>query len=120
MKLLVQVGIVFGICWVSECIESVLPFPFPASVIGMLLLLLLLSLGVLKMEHVQEKTDFLLANIPFFFIPASVSVMNYVDVVKRNFLALTVVCVVSLLAAFAATVWTVRLTKRLLERRRGK
>ena len=42
MKLLIQIGIVFGVCWVGEIIASMLPFTFPSSVISMILLLLLL------------------------------------------------------------------------------
>lgn len=115
MKLLTQIGIIFGICWISTCIERVLPFTLPASIIGMLLLALLLA-RVIKTEHIREKSDYLLGNLPFFFIPASVSIINYADVLRENLLALVVVCAVSLIATFAATVGAVRLTCRLLER----
>ena len=37
LKLLTQIGIIFGICWISTCIERVLPFTLPARIIGMLL-----------------------------------------------------------------------------------
>ena len=51
MKILLQVALVFGIYWVGQGIEAVLPFAFPASVISLLLLLvLLLSLDIL---HIQ-------------------------------------------------------------------
>lgn len=116
MKLLTQIGIIFGICWISTCIERVLPFTLPASIIGMLLLLALLLARVIKTEHIREKSDYLLGNLPFFFIPASVSIINYADVLRENLLALVVVCAVSLIATFAATVGAVRLTCRLLER----
>ena len=109
-------GIIFGICWISTCIERVLPFTLPASIIGMLLLLALLLARVIKTEHIREKSDYLLGNLPFFFIPASVSIINYADVLRENLLALVVVCAVSLIATFAATVGAVRLTCRLLER----
>ena len=112
LKLLTQIGIIFGICWISTCIERVLPFTLPASIIGMLLLLA----RVIKTEHIREKSDYLLGNLPFFFIPASVSIINYADVLRENLLALVVVCAVSLIATFAATVGAVRLTCRLLER----
>ena len=115
MKLLTQIGIIFGICWISTCIERVLPFTLPASIIGMLLLLALLLARVIKTEHIREKSDYLLGNLPFFF-PASVSIINYADVLRENLLALVVVCAVSLIATFAATVGAVRLTCRLLER----
>ena len=116
LKLLTQIGIIFGICWISACIEQVLPFTLPASIIGMLLLLLLLLAGVVRTEHIREKSDYLLGNLPFFFIPAGVSILNYVDVLRENLAALIVICTVSLAATFAVTVWTVRLTSRLLER----
>ncbi len=120
VKILVQTGIVFGLCWLGVCIEAVLPFSFPASVISMLLLLALLALRVLKVEHIQEKSDFLLANIPFFFIPPAVSILEYLDIVGSNLAALLVVCTVSTLVTFAATVWAVRATRRLMERRRPR
>ena len=114
LKILTQIGIIFGICWVSQCIERVLPFTMPASIIGMLLLLALLGLRIVKTEHIREKSDFLLENLPFFFVPAVVSVMNYVDVLRSNLLALAAVCFLSMAVTFAATVLAVRLTNRLM------
>ncbi len=48
MKILKQFGVIFGVCWVSLVIEHYLPFSFPASVIGMILLLTLSADRVLK------------------------------------------------------------------------
>ena len=113
MKILLQIGIVFGIYWVSQCIESVLPFPFPASVISLLLLLLLL-VKVVKAGHIQNVADFLTGNMGFFFLPATVSIMNYVDTIFENAAAFFIICVVSMITTFAATAGTVVLTRRLL------
>ena len=55
MKIIKQIGIIFAICWISTVIEALLPFSFPASVIGMILLLLCLITGVLKIHHIQDK-----------------------------------------------------------------
>lgn len=82
VKLLVQIGIVFGICLVGEGIAAVLPFAFPASVLSMLLLFVLLLCGVLKVEHIREKGDFLLKNMAFFFIPSGVALLEQVDFLK--------------------------------------
>ena len=38
MKIILQIGIVLGICFLGEGLEMLLPFPFPASVISMILL----------------------------------------------------------------------------------
>ena len=47
MKIIRQIGIIFTVCWLSLVIEKLLPFTFPASVIGMILLFLCLFTGVL-------------------------------------------------------------------------
>lgn len=118
LKILLQIGIVFGLYWLSQCVEAALPFDFPASVISLLLLLALLVLRVVKVDHIREKADFLLGNLAFFFIPVSVSIMNYADVIWENAAAFFTVCVVSLALTFAVTAAVVRLTCRLLGKRR--
>ena len=118
MKIIKQIGIIFTVCWVSLAIEKILPFAFPASVIGMILLLICLMAGILKMEHIQEKADFLLENMAFFFIPAGVSIINYFDVLKNSVIQLIVICVVSTVVTFAVTAYTVTFTIRLMNRRK--
>jgi holin-like protein len=118
MKIIKQIGIIFSVCWISTVIEQLLPFAFPASVIGMILLFFCLLAGLLKVEHIREKSDFLLSNMAFFFIPAGVNVINYLDVLKANWLPLLAVCILTTVITFAATAFSVRLTLRLLHRRK--
>ena len=120
MKIIRQIGIIFTVCWLSILVEKALPFSFPASVIGMILLFICLLTGVLKIEHIQEKADFLLANMAFFFVPAGVSIINYFDVLKSAWLQLVAVCVISTVVTFAVTAWSVKLTVRLLSRLRER
>lgn len=116
MKLIVQIGILFAICWVSQCIEGLLPFTMPASIIGMVVLLALLILRVVKPAQIQELSDFLLGNLPFFFVPALVSVIKYAEVLRSNLAAIVVICLVTMAVTFAATVGAVRLTLHLMGR----
>lgn len=118
MKIIKQTGIIFFICWISVILEALLPFAFPASVIGMVLLLLFLLAGLLKVEHIREKSDFLLANMAFFFIPAGVNVMNYLDILRENWLPLLAVCLLTTVITFAATAYSVRFTMSLLSKRK--
>lgn len=120
MKIIKQIGIVFAVCWLSVLVEKILPFAFPASVIGMILLFICLLSGALKIEHIQEKSDFLLENMAFFFIPAGVSIINYFDVLKNSVIQLIVICVVSTVVTFAVTAYSVMFTIRLLNRRKGE
>ena len=118
VKIICQIAIIFTICWISQIVEAVLPFPFPASVIGMVLLLILLLVRALKVDHIREKSDFLLSNMAFFFIPAGVSIINYFDILAGSLVPLLVICLVSTLLIFAVTAWAVLLTRHLMDRRK--
>lgn len=110
------VRVIFGVCWISLVIEHYLPFSFPASVIGMVLLLICLLTGFLKIEHVQEKADFLLSNMAFFFVPAGVSIINYFDELKSTAVQLIIICIISTVVTFAVTAYSVMLTVRLMKK----
>lgn len=118
MKIIKQIGIIFTVCWLSQLIAEFLPFDFPASVIGMIFLFTCLFIGILRIEHVQVKSDFLLENMAFFFIPAGVSIINYFDVLKNSVVQLLVICVVSTIVTFAVTAYSVTFTIKLMERRK--
>ncbi len=106
MKLLIQISIVFGICWIGEGLARFLPLP--GSVISMALLLLLLLTRAVKPEHIREKSDFLLQNMAFFFIPAGVAILDSFGVLAENIFPFLMVCFVSTIVTFAATSFTVR------------
>ena len=120
MKIIYQIGIIFTLCWVREIIDALLPFSFPESVIGMILLFILLAFRVLKVEHIREKSDFLLSNMAFFFIPAGVSIINYFDVLKGNVGKLLLICFLTTILTFATTAWTIRGVLRLQNRGKKK
>ena len=101
-------------------IEKLLPFTFPASVIGMILLLLCLLTGILKIGHIQEKADFLLSNMAFFFVPAGVSIINYFDILKSTAVQLVIICTVSTVITFGVTAWSVKCTMHLLNQKAQK
>lgn len=118
MKIIKQIGIIFTVCWLSQLFAELLPFEFPASVIGMIFLFLCLMTGMLKIEHIQEKSDFLLGNMAFFFVPAGVSIMNYFDILRNSAIKLIIICVVSTVITFGVTAFSVTTVMKFMERRK--
>jgi holin-like protein len=120
MKYLMQLALIFGMCLVGDIISLALPFSFPASVISMLLVLALLSLGVLKEHNLGESADFMLKNMTFFFIPPGVGILRYAALVQSIWWQLILVNLISLVLCFGASSWTVvlvmKLQRRLLRR----
>ena len=120
MAILLQIGVVLLICLLSEIVSLLLPFPFPGTVIAMIILFILLAAGVIKVGHIRQKAEFMLKNMAFFFIPAGVGIMEYFDVLKSCIVPFIVICVVSTILTFAATAGTVALIMRLQHRYRGR
>ena len=60
----------------GEILYAVLPLPIPASVYGLILLLLALRLGIVKLEQVKEVGLFLTGIFPLLFVPAAAGVME--------------------------------------------
>lgn len=108
-----QIGVFFAICLFGEFTAGFLPVPIPSSVIGMVVLFLLLYFKVLKPKHIQEKSDFLLSNMAFFFIPAGVGIIEQYDTIKDKVFPLLIICMVTTFITFGVTALTVKLVLKL-------
>jgi len=75
-KYLFQFARILAFCFLGEILHAVLPLPIPASVYGLILLLLALRLGIVKLEQVKEVGLFLTGIFPLLFVPAAAGVME--------------------------------------------
>lgn len=124
MKLMVQVGIVFGVCLIGQTISALLPIAVPGSVLSMIVLFAILVLRIVKVDHIRLKADFLLKNMAFFFIPAGVGIIADFSKIQDSILPLLAVVVITTFITFAVTAVTVRsvmaLQNRLTKPHRSK
>ena len=112
-NLFVQTGIIFGICLLGEWLSGLLPFVFPANVIAMILMFVLLLAGLLKNHHIAEMGEFLRKNMAFFFIPSGVALMAELDVMKGKILVLLLICFFTMILTFMVSAYTIRFVSRL-------
>ncbi|XCY70136.1 CidA/LrgA family protein [Streptococcus iniae] len=89
----------------SKLIEKMLPFVMPASVIGLVLLFLALSFKFIKLEEVEDVGDKLVSNIVLFFVPAGVSVINSLGILKAHFVLDIVLIFTSTVILLVSTGW---------------
>lgn len=120
MRVLRQVSLIFLICVVCEGIASVLPFPFPGSVLSMIVLFLLFALKWVKPDDVKETSNLLLGNMMLVFVPSFVSIMNYFDVLKYVAVQFILIIVISTIVTFLVGGAVVSLVTRLQERCRAR
>ena len=120
MRVLRQVSLIFLICILCEWLASLLPFPFPGSVLSMLVLFLLFALKILKPEALKETSGLLLGNMMLVFLPSFVSIMNYFDVLKHIAVQFIFIIVVSTMVTFLVGGAVVTLVCRLQDHIRAK
>lgn len=101
-----QCSILFGCLALGELIVYVTGIKLPSSIIGMLLLTLFLKLKWVKLHWVQGLSDFLVANLGFFFVPPGVALMLYFDVIKAEFVPIVVATVISTILVLVCTGWS--------------
>lgn len=76
MKILRQSAIIAAVCAVAELIKYLLPLPIPASVYGLILMLLTLLTGLIKPEQISTVADFFLSIMPVLFIAPTVALIT--------------------------------------------
>lgn len=109
MHIMGELALIFGICLVGEGVAALLPVAFPASVISMVLLMVLLLTGVVKDRHIQTASHFLVANMAFFFLPSFVGLLEHIDLLKSQLVPLLLIIVLTTPVVYLVTGWTVRL-----------
>ena len=108
-----QCAILFGCLAMGELIVFLTGIKLPSSIIGMLLLTLFLKLGWIKLHWVQGLSDFLVANLGFFFVPPGVALMLYFDIISAQFWPIVIATLVSTLLVLIVTGWVHQLTRKI-------
>lgn len=77
--------------------------PIPGGVLGLLLLYIVLSTGLVPLVWLERAADLLLRHMVLLFVPLTVGLMDLGRVLSRQALALTASLVVSFLAVLLTT-----------------
>ncbi|QDY42438.1 CidA/LrgA family protein [Candidatus Pantoea soli] len=88
-------AIIYAALYAGIGLAALLPFTLPGSIIGMLLLFTLLALQILPVAWVKPGCHLLIRYMALLFVPISVGVMSYTDVLTAQFGPIVISCVVS-------------------------
>lgn len=76
MNFVFQLGIILIVTFLGEAVHRIVPLPIPASIYGLVIMLLCLKLKVFKVDHVKHAGNFLIEVMPLMFIPAAVGLLS--------------------------------------------
>ena len=117
MKYIPQFLIILGFTFLGEVLAYVIPFPIPAAIYGLVLMLIALSSGLLKLSQVKEASGFLISIMPILYVPICVRILEYWGVISQNADAIVSVTVVSTFLVFAVSGLV---TQRIMKKKEGK
>ena len=95
MKFLMQFGIIVAISFAGEILYHFIPLTVPASIWGLVIMLVLLMTGILKLEKVENAADFLINIMPPMFIPAIAGLIDSYKIIQSDVLAFFIINVLT-------------------------
>ena len=101
MKFVRQFMIILAISFVGELLHALLPLPVPASIYGLVLMLIGLQTGIL--HAVNEAGGFLIEIMPMLFIPAGVGLMVSWGALKPVIIPISIIIVVTTILVMAVS-----------------
>lgn len=103
MKFLRQFAIILFVSFLGEILHLLIPLPIPASVYGLVLMLLALCTGILKLNQVKETADFLIEIMPVMFIPAAVGLLDSWTALQPVWIPVILITILTTVIVMAVT-----------------
>lgn len=103
MRLLNQFGVILTITFLGEGLHALIPLPIPASIYGLVLMLLALCTKTVKLRQVKVAADFLLDIMPPMFIPAAAGLVVVWGDLQEMLVPAVVTVTVTTVAVMAVT-----------------
>lgn len=95
-----EFGIIAAVSLAGETLNYFIDLPIPASVWGLVIMLLLLCSGILKADQVKDAGGFLVGIMSLMFVPATVKLITVWDEIKPILVPSLVLIFVTTLLVF--------------------
>lgn len=104
-RLALQIGALVGLDQLARGLAPHLPLALPSNLVGMLLLSLLLSTGLVREAWIGTGAGLFNRHLAFFFVPIAVGLLAYGALLREHGPALLLVIGLSTAAGIAAAGW---------------
>ena len=115
-KLLQGLAILLALQWLSTEVIAFLGIPFPPPLLGMLILTALLCAGVIKENYIEDICTALIDKMALLFLPAGVSMILYLDVIKAELLPISLTVILSSVIILCSTALVLEILLRKKEK----
>ena len=95
MKFFKQFGWIMFVTCLGEILKYLLPFPIPASIYGLILMMIFLMTDLIKLDRVHQAGTFLIEIMALMFIPAAVGIIESWAQLQRIILPVSIITVIT-------------------------
>ena len=112
MKHLRQLAIILAAYFLGVILQWALNLPIPGTVLGLIILFLALSLGIVKTEMIEDVCDVLISHMSFLFVPAGVGLMTALGLLSGKLIQFFIIIFISTSVVFIVTASTVKFLRK--------
>lgn len=105
-------ALIYLCLFAGNAISALLPLAIPGSIIGMLILFALLASQILPAPWVKPGCHLMIRYMALLFVPIGVGVMNYYDLLSKQFGPIVVSCLISTLVVMLVVGFSTQLMQR--------
>ena len=103
----VRAFVIIYLClYAGNTLSLLLPITIPGSILGMLTLFALLATQILPVEWIKPGCHLLIRYMALLFVPISVGIINYTDVLSAQFGPIVISIVVSTFLVLTIVGWS--------------
>ena len=117
MAYLFQFCVILIVCFIGEIFHALVPLPIPASIYGLVIMFMLLSFKIIKLEKIEKTADFLLQIMPIMFVPPAVGIITVWADLKNILIPFIIIVTLSTILVMA---FTGKATELVIKRDRRK
>ena len=94
---------ILGISFVAEILAALVPVPIPASIYGLVIMLLALIFKLIKVSQIRETVSFFMQIMPVIFIPAGADIIITGDALRQHLFAIIAITAGSTVVVIGAS-----------------
>jgi Putative effector of murein hydrolase LrgA len=117
MKHIRQFGIIMIVTFLGEVLKDIIPLQIPASIYGLILMLIALKTKLIPLDSVSDAGKFMIEIMPLMFIPAAVGLMDSWQTLRSICIP---VLIITFLSTIAVMVASGRITQFVIRLEKGK
>ena len=103
IRICLQIAILWMFYFIGDLIVNLLHIKFPGSIIGLILLWAALHFKLLNIQFVLDGASFLITFLTLFFIPSTVGIIQYPELLTVKGMLLLIAVIISSIFAFVLT-----------------